>query len=60
VTNQWLDELQSQFLMLYVGLINADLNCHRVKHMQHDATSRLCTLLPEHTYRWHKFNSAAD
>ena len=45
MTDQRPDKLQCEPLMLNVGLINADLNCHRIEHVQHDATSRLCTFL---------------
>jgi len=31
--------------MLYVGLIDANLNCHRVKHMQHYAAGCLSAFL---------------
>jgi len=44
-TDHRADKLQGEPLMLNVGLINADLNCDRVKHVQYNTTGCLCALL---------------
>ena len=41
VTDCRLDELECESLVLDVGLINADLNCHGVKHAQDHTAGRL-------------------
>ena len=43
----WLDQFEGQFHVLDVGLINAELDSHWVKHMEHHVTSCLGVFLKD-------------